>query len=701
MNLRVQSWYGRCCWLAVCLFAAAGALIAMPVGPAGLAQAQMAGGRVYLPLVGQPRVDDWSVLGQLGGPVVALAMDEQRAYVVVGTRIVAVDLEAGRSIGESMPQSAQPFELVARAGWLYALARDADDVPTLLVFDVRFSQQPHLSLTLPLSLTKDPRVSLFDLGSNLGIRFSDRIELWTLSPPASPRLSSLLPLPIQGTMGMVALGALVYRLRSERRDEEFGAVLDVIDLQEPERPRVVGQVDLPRMSDARLAVIGNKVVIGDGAQALLVDVGQSTDPRLLGTVQLPGEVDRLWAGNDRLYMAMHGLAAPADPEVPSLWSAEWKMESPLTWQLTFAQELVDAPLYDLAGSRLALVRTCQQGRHELEVIDLARQVPPKHIVISDVAALGNLVPADRHLLGILRGCPSAPARLVVADMDVTPWERPRIASQVNLPTEGPVGDFVYRAGFAYLPASEGLLIMDIRNPLRPRVHGLMPELTGRLFIDGQRLYVWGQTVRIFDISIPGELQDLGSVAPPDGQALAVSQGVLVSQDWDSQRDHFVLRLMNMSDPSHPRRDGGETPITDGVSFNNLSWYLSLAVMDGGVYAIMSCFNRCEGANPRSAVRVIDVRNPDQPQRLMAPAELGSGRDQRFLAAADGRLFVHSYGARLQVHDMQAPGKVSRSTMLRLNASEAAAGAGLAYVVTAEEGTPALWIFQAPSARVIR
>ena len=454
------------------------------------------------------------------------------------------------------------------------------------------------------------------------------------------------------------------------------------------------------MSDARLAVIGNKVVIGSGAQALLVDVGQPTDPRLLGKVQLPGEVDRLWAGKDRLYVAMHGLAAPADPDVPSLWSAEWKMESPLTWQLTFAQELVGAPLYDLAGSRLALVRTCQQGRHELEVIDLARQVPPKHIVISDVAALGNLVPADRHLLGILRGCPTTPARLVVADMDVASWERPGVASQVNLPTKGLVGGLVYRAGFAYLPASEGLLIMDVRNPLRPRTHGLMPELTGRLFIDGQRLYVWGETVRIFDMSIPGELQVLGSVAPPDGQALSVWQGVLVSQDWDDQNDNFVLRLMNVSDPSHPRR-GGATPFTDGVSFNNITWYLSLAVMDGGVYAIMSCFNRCEGANPRSAVRVIDVRNPDHPQRLMAPAELGSGREQRFLAGADGHLIMHSSDSRLQVFDMQTPGNVVRSTTLRLDASEAAAGAGFAYVVTAEKGTPALWIFQAPTARANR
>ena len=190
-------------------------------------------------------------------------------------------------------------------------------------------------------------------------------------------------------------------------------------------------------------------------------------------------------------------------------------------------------------------------------------------------------------------------------------------------------DVQVQGGYAYLTDNDGLTVLDLQNPTRPRKVGRLRTGTsfGVTVVEGLAYVVGDCELAIADVGDPA-----------DPQRLAVYRGkgcarqVRVAEPYAYLTSSWGLEVVDVSDPGAPIQVGA---LGDGVEREGL------AVADGLVYL----------ADPARGLEVIDVTDPAH------PVEVGTvpGSKGAWDVHLDGaRIYLGCYGAGIRVLDRTDP-----------------------------------------------
>jgi hypothetical protein len=260
--------------------------------------------------VGAPALT--GVLGQIGGAVLGVAADGDRAYVGVGPRLVTLTLAdpaTPRALGQSdvLPGVVRDVALAGAGRAVVVVGRPA----ALYLFDVSAPVRP--------------------------------VELGKLALASPAR-----HVAVQGTLALVTGGS-----DAASSDDFFGtSELRVLDIADAAAPREIGALELPGWA-ARIEVHGRYAYVLDGEesednnrfgyadiflpgnnQLWIVDIADPGHPALVATVKPEGGANAFTVSDDRLYLVtatdeltpvgetppedrfhVYDVADPADPRL--------------------------------------------------------------------------------------------------------------------------------------------------------------------------------------------------------------------------------------------------------------------------------------------------------------------------------------------------------------------------------------------------
>lgn len=155
------------------------------------------------------------------------------------------------------------------------------------------------------------------------------------------------------------------------------------------------------------------------------------------------------------------------------------------------------------------------------------------------------------------------------------------------------------AGAALMVMADGLIIVDISDPARPEVAAHLPSLQGRLHLDGNRLYVLGESQRwLVDVADPWHPALLASVP-----AVARLPGDLDGHYGYEVRGWRLLiyDIANLASPS----------LVGAYSIPQKYLYRIGAYADGVIYLLASPY--CGIKVSCHTLHLVDVTDPAHPQ----------------------------------------------------------------------------------------
>ncbi len=277
----------------------------------------------------------------------------------------------------------------------------------------------------------------------------------------------------------------------------------VIDISNPQSPRLVGSIDTPGSAYA-VAVSGTYVYIADLDHGLqIVDVHDPTNPVLAGNADTPGSAVGVAVAGTFAYVADGGAGLQvidvANPATPQLLGGA---DTP-----DFAQDLA------VAGNHVYVA----DGSSGLQVVDVS-------------------VPGD-----------------------------PQVVGSLNTPGSG--YGVALTGSYALLADGPGgLQVIDVAIPASPRlVTSMSPVRSGpsKVAVSGQHAYVVDYFLQIVDIGVPEIPQLVGSVATA-GQMVAVDVAGNYAYGVDAQIELIIdvtgLNVMDIASPETPQVAGAiDTP----------------------------------------------------------------------------------------------------------------------------------------------
>ncbi|MEW6250874.1 MAG: hypothetical protein AB1716_09520 [Planctomycetota bacterium] len=306
-----------------------------------------------------------------------------------------------------------------------------------------------------------------------------------------------------------------------------------------------------------------------------------------------------------------------------------------------------------------------RDRAVLDIIDISDPRAPS--LVGRCSTLGSAdaiaVAADRAYLATWAGLeiydvgnPAAPYRLssspcAGADVDVS-------------------GGYAYVATFNY-----GLVIVDVRNPSTPVRVGACPTYGHQAWgvaVSGSHAYLAdGRTgLEIFDVSDPALPRSVGRLDTPNG-----GSDVAVAGTWAFLADWLAgLHAVDAATPAAPVLRG----VWDDVGHAH---HVALA----SDHAYVTGYPNLGGGE--RGLRILDVRAPDQPQRVADYQTAG------FVGNATGRVCLsdaHAYIAErgcVEIVDVSDPRLPQRTAAhpVPLEALEVGVQGQLAYVAARTEG----------------
>lgn len=525
-----------------------------------------------MPTATQDRLAGWQVVGQIGGPTSAVAVQGNYACVGVGLRLVVLDVSNPSTPTEVGATTLFPYfvEDVVISGTLaYVAAGGAG----LRVVDVSDTANP-----VELGAWGSP-------GYAEGVAVSDNTVyladgpygLWTVdvSDPAHPTplgaaydMNYAFEVAVSGNHAYIAAA---------------GAGLLVADVADPAHPVEASSLDTPGYAYG-VAVVGNRAYIADAWAGLrVVDVSNPAQPVAMGVYDTPGWALNVAVAGTTVYVAdgAFGLRIVdvSDPAHPGEIGALEGMG------LARRVAVADSTAY---------VADLREG---LRVVDVADPAHPtgvgRYSLLADsrrVAVAGSYAYVAAGFSGL---------RVV----DVSDPVRPREVGAYD--TAGGYaasvvisGTYVYLA--TYLSDSWGLHVVDVSTPTHPVRVSFFPTPFGayrEIVLVGQILYIadeWG--LSLISVSDPTAPVQIGSIQLNQNQQDTI--GVAVSEPLAYVADaHDGLKIVDVSSPFSPTLVGVYDPI---------HWVDSVAVAGNLAYV-----------GDHGGLRIVDVSDPS------TPVEIGS------------------------------------------------------------------------------
>jgi hypothetical protein len=399
--------------------------------------------------------------------------------------------------------------------------------------------------------------------------------------------------------------------------------LVILELTEPQRPRIVGTLALPGRARTLIVEAGVAYVACDGAGLALVDVGDPASPRLLATLPgVPG-AQGLAVRGGRLYAAVY--SSKVDPAL-----AVVEVANPRQPQLLGRLPLPGQPIgLRFWGERL-LVAVGEAGLVGLEL-------PPRQALPRIHSRLA--LPGPAFALEVVG------TQVYVAcgwkGLSIVALTEAGAQLQTQLPLPGHLTRLVAEAGRLYLGAgAAGGLVVDIALPDQPRLLGAFTTSEGRpgLAAFDRTLYLTaaGQGIEVLDLGEPTPLQSAEPQPLAEGiAALALTPDLLVATTFAGN-----LQLLDRRKPG--------LPAVATLPLQGLSRFVEIQA--GMVYISI----------PGRGIEAVDLRKPQGPVHLGLQAwAKESGRltgERNTIALAGKRVAAVDDGARLWVFDVDASGR---------------------------------------------
>jgi hypothetical protein len=205
-------------------------------------------------------------------------------------------------------------------------------------------------------------------------------------------------------------------------------------------------------------------------------------------------------------------------------------------------------------------------------------------------------------------------------------------------TQGNVMDVAAAGHYAYV-VGDGLQVIDISSPSKPRRVGGLEGGYGHLAVANNYVYVVGNGFEVIDISDPASPRRAGACAF-NGES---TSEVAVSGNYAYLADRASLHVIDIADPTTPRRVGGlQASVGQG----------SIGLAAAGAYAYLAGGWYDEAAKVwRDGLQVIDVSDPANPQRIGGCDTSVSGTG---VVVSGHHAFMHSWGRGGVVIDISDP-----------------------------------------------
>ncbi|MBE0598222.1 MAG: hypothetical protein IH614_13220, partial [Desulfuromonadales bacterium] len=222
------------------------------------------------------------------------------------------------------------WQLAGRGDYLYVISGEQEEPlkRSLQVIDISDPRQPTITARQPVI---EKLNALAVHGDYLLAATSQGLALFSLTDPAQPSRSGFLPLPAAARC-ITTLGDLAFI------SDAVGS-LQVIDLRNPQLPRLVGTAPIPWTLQpfalgSEMAVHGDLVLVADGRNGLLVfSVKDRRRPRLTGVSQLPNgglaigvtvAEQRAYVTDSRQGLHLIDLRTPENPQlIATLSNTSW------------------------------------------------------------------------------------------------------------------------------------------------------------------------------------------------------------------------------------------------------------------------------------------------------------------------------------------------------------------------------------------
>jgi len=553
------------------------------------------------------------VVGQLGGPTQAVAVQGDYAYLGVGLRLVILNiasLASPREVGATYPFGWYVEDIAAVDGTAFVAAGGAG----LYIVDVSDPTRPVVK-------------GRYD------------------SPGYAEAVT------IAGKNAYLADGPTGLR------------VLDISDLAQP---REVGTVFTLNYAFDVLVDEGHAYVAAAGAGLLVADVSDPARPKDVGALDTPGYAYGMAKFRDVVYMAdgWGGLRVidAADPaklrELGSLGTHGWAFDIVVREGFAYAAggwggvRVVDvtspaAPVVigshqpdGVFASSLAVsengiyVADREAGLRVLDIADPARPVHLGHYspfgYAADVATAGNYAYVAAGQYGL---------RVV----DVSDPTKPKeIGSETTLgwaETIAVEGQYAYVATFPYGTPRSQLQVVDVSDPSQPILvssHHLKTGVARDIVVKNSIGYIvdeWG--LELFDVSnpsSPGLLSFIDLHTGPPGQPPTVGIDVKGNMAFIAQEAGGLL-VVNVADPRKPFL---------AATYKSTDTIKVVSLVISGTYVYMGDHGR---------IQVVDISIPTQPKGLgfVPVSGIIDG-----MAVAGSKLYLAGGAPGVETMDISAP-----------------------------------------------
>jgi hypothetical protein len=578
------------------------------------------------------------VVGQVGGSSLAVAVQQDRAYLGVGPRLVVLDAlsapDGPRSIGQSEVLPGIVQDLYVAGDLVYVAAGDAG----LIVLDVA---DPANIQTLGVASIQGYARGLFVLpkeglayvaGAELSEPASGKLYILDVSQPEAPAQVSSWDVP-----------GLAYDLWVADR---FAFVahdggLSVVDVSDPAAPAAVADLDLPQGARAVALAADHVYLAGDGLH--VVDVSDPAQPRPVSHVEGRFSLNAVAVHGERAYLAetfcemghcgttisIVDVSDPADPQAAGVWQTRTAVEDLCVLQ-----------------DRLYLASR-EQG---LQAVDVSDPSSPALSGAYDTLSSVEDVAVSNGLAFI---SDEAKSGLRVLDLGGLPGFRLRGVAPVRW-----AGGYTIADGYAYVPVwVEGFRIVDVHDPDAPQEIAAVGDVSAEqvVVLDGQAYVTIGDeglaVLDVSDLLAPRILVKLSLGGFAEGLAVAGDQAYVAAASSDAR----ALYIIDVSDPAQPVEAGRVALQGRGsnVAVDAKASYAYAAVAD-------CAYHQCSGG-----LQVIDLRDPGLPQTVVWVEMPGGAFDvavvgqYAYVAAGAGGVWV------LDLSDPEQPRAIGyRDTAVR-------------------------------------
>ena len=601
------------------------------------------------------------MVGQIGGPIGAVAARGKLAYAGVGMRLSVLDLSDPAEVREL---GATEF----LGGSVEAIHLDGDTAVVaaggagLHLVDVGDPSRPKSVSRLGITgyaegVTVAAPYAYVAAGSG-GLQVVD------ISDPAAPRGVAALDGSVY-TFDAAVAGGYAYLAAA-------GAGLVVADIRDPLHPFEVARLALPGYAYG-IAVTGSTAYVAGGWEGVrVVDISDPRTPREVASHRTPGWAMGVVAAGTTLYGASAGGGLRAidvsDRERPRALGA---FETPRG----HAEGLA------VTGD-IALVADRNAGLHVVDVS--APAVPERVSLYRPLGFADGVAVSGAHAF-------AAAGRYGLRVVDVSDPTRPREIAAVDLPRDDEEQSastvvLVGRAAYVTVLDDQGLHVVDVSDPEHP-IDALAFQLPGRFgystprnqFVSGTGLYVAAEdTFVALDVSdpfSPCELRFLsfsGDRTPtlddPGAAGIAVSGDVAYVAAGNAG-----LLLMDVSDPRHPAVLSAFSEPMPGAADRPLAGEDVTA--SGHVAYVFG----------QSHIRLVDVSDPRRPRGLgsvLLPTNNSAWGP--LMARAGNVLYVADGDAGLLAVDVSDPSAPRVTARLRLPGRASAVAVDGRYVYVAAE-----------------